>query len=249
MEIFICEDSEKIRNHWIRGINTYLAANPLDMKIAIATENPIAILDYLKVNQPRGIYFLDVELNDDFNGIDLAQKIRQIDPNGFIVFITSHPQYSQLTFKYKLEVLDYIQKTPNLAEVIEHMCNCLTIAHTRKSQEQKNAGEQMMVNSGNKELIINHQDVAYFSYNPNVRMVIAHLLNRRKIEFNSKLEEIEKISSQFFRCDKSYIVNLQKIEFIDKKNFELNLFGGQKCKISVRKLRELLKKYAHLKTQ
>ena len=44
------------------------------------------------------------------NGVALAQRIRQIQPCCFIVFITSHSEMSLRTFQYKAEALDFIVK-------------------------------------------------------------------------------------------------------------------------------------------
>ena len=239
MEIFICEDSEKIRGHWIVGVERYIKTRSNGMKMGLATGSPDELLQYLRLNQPQGIYFLDIELNQNLNGVELAKKIRELDPTGYIVFITSHLHYSPLTFKYKIAALDYIPKSLTLKEIVERMWECLDLALLREQQTKKIAGEQMVVKAGSREIVINHQDVAFFSYDSLTRMVVAHLQNRRKVEFNGKLDDIEGLNDRFFRCDRSFTVNLDKIEAIDRKNNEIHLYGGLKCKVSVRKLREL----------
>ena len=50
------------------------------------------------------------DLGADINGINLGEEIRQLDPTGYIIFITTHAELSHLTFKYKVEALDYIIK-------------------------------------------------------------------------------------------------------------------------------------------
>ena len=50
-----------------------------------------------------GIYFLDVDLKSDINGIKLGSKIREKDTRGFIIFTTTHLEMSYFAFKYKVE--------------------------------------------------------------------------------------------------------------------------------------------------
>lgn len=69
----------------------------LDMETGLITEDPYEFIEYIKENTASGIYFLDVDLKSDINGIQLAEQIREYDPRGFIVFITTHAEMSYLT--------------------------------------------------------------------------------------------------------------------------------------------------------
>lgn len=58
------------------------------------------------------------------NGLVLANKIREYDSRGFIIFITSHSEMSFLTFKYKVEALDFILKDhPQYLQ--QQICECM----------------------------------------------------------------------------------------------------------------------------
>ncbi|WP_279232740.1 response regulator [Clostridium senegalense] len=80
------------------------------MDVKISTDNPNDIIKYLKNSETVGVYFLDVDLNKDINGIELASKIREYDSSGVVIFITAHLEMSYLTFLYKVEAMDYIYK-------------------------------------------------------------------------------------------------------------------------------------------
>ena len=58
------------------------------MEIILSTSNPYELLDTIENKDYTGIYFLDIDLNSNINGIDLAKKIRCYDPRGFIIFVT-----------------------------------------------------------------------------------------------------------------------------------------------------------------
>ena len=70
------------------------------------------VLEYAKISDKcRNIYLLDIELAANVNGLNLAQKIREYDYLGYIIFITSHTEHSVTALAYKLKILDFIDKT------------------------------------------------------------------------------------------------------------------------------------------
>ena len=109
IKIYICEDIEEQRNRIRSLVKDIILEEKLDMTIEIASPNPMEILNKAKENDKDiSLYFFDVDLNSNINGIDLASKIREFDQRGFIVFITTHGEMSYLTFTYKVEAMDYI---------------------------------------------------------------------------------------------------------------------------------------------
>ena len=124
LKVFICEDNKIQKNKFKNFIEKIIGTKDYSIKIEKSTSNPYEILDYLKTNKTCGIYFLDVNLNSDINGIQLAEQIRKYDPRGFIIFITSHAEMSYLTFLYKVEALDYIIKD-NYNNISQRIEECL----------------------------------------------------------------------------------------------------------------------------
>ena len=109
------------------------------MTIEIASPNPMEILNKAKENDKDiSLYFFDVDLNSNINGIDLASKIREFDQRGFIVFITTHGEMSYLTFTYKVEAMDYIIKD-DYSNMAERIKECILEAKKRylKSDEEE----------------------------------------------------------------------------------------------------------------
>ena len=100
LKIYICEDSQKQLDMITKAVEKAILDEELDMKVETSTSDPFEILHIVEQSNGPGIYFLDVELNAKIDGIELASKIRNYDPRGFIVFVTTHPELSYLTFKY-----------------------------------------------------------------------------------------------------------------------------------------------------
>ena len=110
IDIFICEDNKKQLNLFQKYISNLILMEGFDMQIVQATADPHVILKEIRTAENTGLFFLDIDLKSDMDGLALAQRIRQIQPRCFIVFITSHSEMSFLTFQYKAEALDFIVK-------------------------------------------------------------------------------------------------------------------------------------------
>ena len=82
-----------------KEVERHVFDEDLTVKIVCAAASPYKILEFLKNNPPvAGLYFIDLDLKCDMNGIRLAEAIRKHDPRGFVVFITNDLLSHKLTF-------------------------------------------------------------------------------------------------------------------------------------------------------
>ena len=93
LDIFVCEDNAAQRRTVVNIIQNTVLIEELDMQITLDTGDPYMLLEKVKTSQNTGIYFLDIDLNSNMNGMKLAQQIRLYDPRGFIIFITAHSPF------------------------------------------------------------------------------------------------------------------------------------------------------------
>lgn len=50
------------------------------MQLRAATGSPEEIIEYIKASDRTGLYFLDIQLQSDMNGLLLAKEIREYAP-------------------------------------------------------------------------------------------------------------------------------------------------------------------------
>ena len=72
LKIFLCEDNDEQRARFEKIINNIIMIENYDMSLQVSSENPYDIINFIKENDTTGIYFLDVDLHSDINGIQLA---------------------------------------------------------------------------------------------------------------------------------------------------------------------------------
>ena len=209
------------------------------MAIALSTENPNAVIDYLKNNTGSGLYFLDVDLKSNINGIHLAEKIREYDPRGFIVFITTHAEMSYLTFMYKVEAMDYIIKD-NYNNIKERVHQCIINANSKYSLKVTDIQKNFTIKVNDKFINIEYNKILFFETSKTTHKIIIHAIDRQ-VEFYARMKEVEdKLDNSFYRCHKSFIVNKDKIKEIDTKNRIAYMINGEECLISTRAIKGLI---------
>ena len=188
------------------------------MELGCVSGNPHRILEKIKETGEVGIYFLDIDLKTDMTGLTLAQEIRKYDPRGFIIFITTHSEMSYMTFIYKLEALDFIQRFASVNNKVQ---------------------VNFSVKVNEKVFTVDYDEILFFETSPNVHKIILHCKNRQ-MEFLGKIKEIEKeVDGRFYRCHRSFLVNRDNIREIDFHNRLIYMVNGDECLISSRMMKGL----------
>ena len=156
MNIIICED-DKIHLHFIKNcIEEIICTELLKCKISLCTTSCDKVLDYIENNTLLTLYFLDIDLKSDIDGLNIASKIREKDWSSFIVFITGLKDKVSLTFEYKLEVMDYIDKChPEISSKIKE---CVLLAYSREDKANK---DFITLSNKYSKICIKRKDIYY----------------------------------------------------------------------------------------
>lgn len=124
MNIVICEDDIQFCNYIKSILEKYIVNNHFNSKIVLTTSNPDNVINYIHNNSEITIYYLDIKLQNNKSGFDIASIIRENDYMSPIIFITNYEEMMSLTYEYKLEALDFIIKN-NLASLRQRICENL----------------------------------------------------------------------------------------------------------------------------
>ncbi len=238
LDIFVCEDNVVQRQAIVQTIQNTVLIEELDMQLVLDTGDPYALLEILKTNPNTGIYFLDIDLGSDINGMKLAQQIRLYDPRGFIVFITAHSELSFMTFQYRVEAMDFVLKdTPAEAQV--KIRECLLNAMERYTLQTNKTHKIYTIESGERKISIDYDDILFFETSSNIHKVILHA-KERQIEFFSTIKELANdLGNDFVRCHRSFLVNKKSIKEVDTKNRIIYFTNGETCLMSTRMMKGL----------
>lgn len=243
IDIYICEDNSTHLSLFKKYISNAILIDSLDMNIMLSTSDPHLLLDHAAKSENNAAFFLDIDLKSDINGLTLAQKLRQMHPRCFIIFITSHSEMSFLTFQYKVEALDFIIKdTPEHIKSKIH--ECLLDIEKKCMTSNNHMSQSFTIDLGDRHIIIEYKDIVFFETSVNIHKIMLHG-KKRSIEFSGQLKDIEnQLDHHFYRCHRSYIINTDNISEINFETMTVHMNNGESCPISVRQ-KKGLKKISH----
>ncbi len=240
MKVVICEDNPYQQEMIYTRLRNYAMINHPGVEFVLVASGADEVLKFMETNN-ADCFFLDIELGGGSNGLQLAAEIRKKDLLANIIFVTDYSEGLKLTFKYKIAALDYILKQTD-----DDFPDKLIGALESSIQRYKQIGVTQTVNFFQVkigELIKNipYENIYYFETSANIHKIILYEKNGI-YEFYGKLKDIEHIQPTFFRCHKSFVINLQYVVQIDKKKKYVELVNGTKCPISIRALRNVQSK-------
>ena len=142
--VYICDDELPIRKNLEQIVGNQILILDSDMGPVRALEDPEELLVLQRQDSVPAIYFLDIDFPGKMSGLELAQKLRQYDPRGFIVFITAHNDLAFETFRLRLEALDYIVKGDRAA-MTGRVQSCLESIRERMESQRPGQGSYCTV--------------------------------------------------------------------------------------------------------
>jgi two-component system, LytTR family, response regulator len=180
-------------------------------------EDGITALNLADSSKPD-IIFMDIEM-PELNGIECAKRILDINPKTIIIFATAHEEYMQDAFE--VYAFDYLVK-PFKIERINQTLKRIKDISNQKHIEPIPATSAYPHDKGLEKLIIrNKEGISFIDMN---EIILIQREDRSTVIYTSAehystsegLSEIEGRLSQtiFFRCHKSYIINLTMVSKI-----------------------------------
>ena len=222
----------------VQTIQNTVLIEELDMRLVLDTGDPYVLLEKLRTSPNTGIYFLDIDLGSNINGMKLAQEIRLLDSRGFIIFITAHSELSYMTFQYRVEAMDFVLKD-NPAEAEVKIRECLLSAMERYILLNNRTHSVYTIETGGRKISMDYDDILFFETSGNIHKVILHAKDRQ-IEFFSTIKELTTtLSGDFVRCHRTFLVNKKNIKEVDTKNRIIHFTNGETCLMSTRMMKEL----------
>jgi len=174
------------------------------------------VLKYLQHNRVDAI-FLDINI-PSLDGVLLAQNISQFATKPFIVFVTAWKEHAVEAFE--LEAFDYILKPYQESRIVS------MLQKLEQAWQQQSSAGQIAASPATREndtinlikderIIVTPMDDIYYA-EAHEKMTFVYTRRESFVmpmnitEFCSKLS-----TSHFFRCHRSFCVNLHKIREIE----------------------------------
>ncbi len=188
-------------------------------------ENGTDVLDLVERYKPH-VCFLDVEM-PGMTGLECAKAIQDTDPHTMIVFATAHDDYMAQAFE--VYAFDYMVKPFKVERVMKTLERIRQVMRMRRGENYTDAGQPSISAiktrsaAASGRIMLRHKDGVNFVNQSDILLVqrenrstVLYATEGRRFETSEALGDVQdRLDPQiFFRCHKSYIINLNVIDEI-----------------------------------
>jgi DNA-binding LytR/AlgR family response regulator len=189
----------------------YIQMTP-DLMLVGQFENPLEAAQYISKNH-IDIVFTDIQM-PGLNGIEFT---RSMVNSPIVIFTTAFDKYAIAGFK--LDIADYLLKPFTYEEFLTsvHKAERMIRSITKPADDVLSNNEFLFLKSDYKIKRINFQNILYIEGLKEYVKVYTMLSDKPILSLSSlKILEIKLPADRFMRVHRSFIVNLEKIETIDR---------------------------------
>lgn len=210
-KVLVCDD-DKIFLQAIRRDIVKIAGNKIK-EIELFNDKETFEFYLADHQNEANIYIIDIRLGED-NGIELAERLIEYQPNSQIIFVSGYDGYYMDV--YDVDHVYFLRKPVD----IDHLKKALGRA-TKKLYDLKQRTFVVSNKQGIHNIPLN--EILYFENER--RRVHVHTTNN-EIVFYGRFDDIMgKLDRRFMRCHNSYIVNISRVRELCNRKFH---FGDEK---------------------
>ncbi|MGO0883092.1 LytR/AlgR family response regulator transcription factor [Clostridioides difficile] len=227
-KIVLCEDELSQQKLIKKYIEKIFENRNEEYDLLIYRNGESLIKDYPK---NVDIFLLDIQL-EEIDGMTLARKIRSMyDKNVEIIFTTSLIDYVQEG--YEVRAYRYLLKPIKLDDLERHLISCF-------NEIERNKGKELTLSSKTEIFKINTADIYYIEV---LKREITIHTKTSKHSINMTMDSIESKINQknFYRCHKSYLVNLDYV--VNVKQYVAIMENKEEVSISRYRFKEFKEVY------
>lgn len=226
LHFVICDDNLNILDKLEKMLENIFTKNNFDAKVSFTSDNSDKILEYIKSN-PSDVLLLDINLKSNKSGLELAEEIRKVKKNSYLIFTTGHLEYAMVAYKYK--TFDYIAKPITYDRLEDTIIRLF---------DDINGLNKRYLKIDSKNTLIDEAEIQYIKRDG--MKLIFHTSTRDYDTYSSFNKFQDKLPKTYIRCHKSYIANINQIKDIEPVSGTITFKDGNTCDIGPKYKREFM---------
>ena len=232
--IAIVDDSKDITEIVRAHVKRQAANAGMDQEVMVRTyTKPRSLLEEMQGGMKFHIFILDMEM-PEINGVELSDRIREIQSKGYIIFLTCHASFAPQG--YEKGAYQYVLK-PDMERRLPHVLDSVLAECKREMTEYYQITNQHRIERMRcSEIIYVKKDGKNCT-----------LFTERSQHFDRKtLDQVRQVLSRvgFIAIDRGRIVNIEHIRKIEKN--EVHMDNGEVLEISrsnIKKVKNMVTEY------
>jgi len=238
----IIVDDEAMARSALRGLLTEYFK---EVHILSECKNVPEAVRQIQAQKPD-IVFLDVEM-PEYNGFDLLTFFRPDQIDFQIIFTTAYSEYALQAFA--ASAVDYILKPVRKEHIARALSKLKPIQtdnqlayQVLKENIQDAQNKKIVLHTAESMFVVRFADIICLEADGNYTYF--HTTSHAAILVSKKISDFDFLEKEptFFRCHRSYTVNIDKVLRVDKRELALEMEGGKLVYTSQEKKKTLFER-------
>lgn len=219
LKVAICDDEQSQIEYMSLAVSAWAKANAHHCELAAFSSAEAFLFEY-NGNNNFDILLLDIEMSGQ-SGVGLARQLREDGNRSEIIFVTSHFEF--YGEGYEVDALHYLIKPIEQEKLFAVL--------TKAAERLAVAPRSLILNCDGETVKLYERDILYVEAS-------LHYVLIRTVEREYKVKEnlsvfAERLSEDFFRTHRSYLVSLKAVIRISRTSvflegdFEIPLSRGK----------------------
>ena len=207
--------------------------------------NVMQFVEFVKNNDIRSsdIFFLDIDLNAYYSGIELGEMLREKNAKCRIVYLTSHPNKAIAVINRNITPSGYLIKEFTYEKNKKNIQSYLLKEKENEPVQQANKKKWTSVRYGNSDHYIHYDEILYLMSMPGYKNKIGLVLKDEEALINGTIKKYKKTLEYEYLCKdlKAYIINTENIASINRVNEIVTFTNGEQLEMGKRSIDKLKK--------
>ena len=230
LQLILCDDNPRHNQTMTYHLEQIMPHLPVECGIGLTTTDPRQVIEYAKTHQDTAVYLLDLEMENDLNGLDVCAAIRVHHPKAYIIYVSAYAEYAMECCR--AHAFDFILK-PYTTQRLENALRDV-ILHIERTKTVY----PLSVTAGTVTQMLDQKEIRYLQIDR--EYVTAHI-NGGVFTWRESLTHLmPRLNPDWFvRIHKSCAINRLYIQSVDMKAREVMLKGGTVLRASRRLMDQL----------
>ena len=236
LKFALCDDNVYILDKFSKMLQDIFTKNNFEASVEYSTDNTSNMLKYISEHKVD-VIVLDINMNSNKDGLELAEAIRKFNKNSYLIFSTGHLEYAMVAYKYK--TFDYLAKPITYDRLEETIIRLF---------DDVNGTPKQYICIDNKNTMIDAAEIQYIKRDG--MKLVFHTTNHDYDTYSSFNKFQDKLPNSYKRCHKSCIANIAQIQDIEPVSNTITFKDGSQCGIGPKyktDIMEVLKNYGNFK--
>lgn len=197
LNFVIIENDKNLLDNLSKILESIFIKYDFNAQIGLATADVDEFLDYINTNR-IDVLLLGIDFKSNSTGLKIAEKVRKINKDCYLIIETAYLEYALIAYKYK--TFDFICKPITYKKLEDSIIRLFDdVSKVTKG----------FINVDNKNNIIAEDEIKYIEKQGT--KLIFHTASRDYETYNSFSKIQDKLPNNFVRCHKSFIANIDNI--------------------------------------